>query len=125
MDAVLNWLWQGGVVAVTSCVTLFALQRAGANVRYIVCWATLVLIVALPALSLVPSTAPAAAAFAADAADAVVSLPDAWWTSTLVIAGRVDGVGGYPTRQVRIGDRRDPPSARAQPPLPAAPRVRR
>ena len=33
MDAVLNWLWQGGVVAVVSFVTLFALHRAGANVR--------------------------------------------------------------------------------------------
>ena len=85
MDAVLNWLWQGGVVAVTSFVTLFALQRAGANVRYIVCWATLVLIVALPALPPVPSTAPAAGAFLPMQTDAVVSLPDAWWTSTLVI----------------------------------------
>lgn len=85
MDAVLNWLWQGGVVAVTSFVTLFALQRAGANVRYIVCWATLVLIVALPALPPVPSTTPAAGAFLPTQTDAVVSLPDAWWTSTLVI----------------------------------------
>jgi beta-lactamase regulating signal transducer with metallopeptidase domain len=85
MDAVLNWLWQGGMVAVTSFVTLFALQRAGANVRYIVCWATLVLIVALPALPAVPSTTPAAGAFLPTQADAVVSLPDAWWTSTLAI----------------------------------------
>ena len=85
MDAVLNWLWQGGVVAVTSFVTLFALQRAGANVRYIVCWATLVLIVALPALPPVSSTTPAAGAFLPTQTDAVVSLPDAWWTSTLVI----------------------------------------
>ena len=33
MDAVLNWLWQGGVVAAASFVMLFALHRAGANVR--------------------------------------------------------------------------------------------
>ena len=85
MDAVLNWLWQGGVVAVASFVTLFALQRAGANLRYIVCWATLVLILALPALPPGPSTTLAAGAFLPTQTDAVVSLPDAWWTSTLVI----------------------------------------
>lgn len=37
MDAVLNWLWQGGVVAVSLSVMLVALRRARANVRYMVC----------------------------------------------------------------------------------------
>ena len=85
MDAVLNWLWQGGVVAVASFVTLFALHRAGANVRYVVCWAALLLIVALPAFPSVTSTTPAAGAFLPTQTDAIVSLPDAWWTSTLVL----------------------------------------
>ena len=85
MDAVLNWFWQGGVVAVTAFVTLAALRRAGANVRYIVCWAALGLIAALPVLPRVSATAPAAVAFLPTATDAVVTLPDAWWTSTLVI----------------------------------------
>ena len=85
MDAVLNWLWQGGVVGVALFVTLFALQRAGANVRYIVGWAALLLIVALPALPTVLPTTVAADALLPTQADAVVSLPDAWWTSTLVI----------------------------------------
>ena len=35
MDAVLNWLWQGGVVAVALRLMLFALERASANVRYV------------------------------------------------------------------------------------------
>ena len=52
MDAVLNWLWQGGVVAVASWLTLFALQRARANVRYVVCWAAALFVIALPALPL-------------------------------------------------------------------------
>jgi len=85
MDAVLNWLWQGGVVAVTSGVMLFALQRAHANVRYAVCWAALMLIVALPALALIPSNTPTPAAFLPTQTDAIVSLPDAWWTSTAAI----------------------------------------
>jgi beta-lactamase regulating signal transducer with metallopeptidase domain len=85
MDAVLNWLWQGSVVAVASFVTLVALRRAGANVRYIVSWATLALIVALPALPLVPSTPVAVGGFLPTQTDAVVSLPDAWWASTIVV----------------------------------------
>ena len=124
MDAVLNWLWQGGVVAVTSGVTLFALQRAGANVRYIVCWATLALIVALPALPAVLSTAPSAGAFLPTQTDAVVSLPDAWWTSTLVIlAAWMVWASIQLVRFVSaiVAIRR----ARArQPSVPAAPRVR-
>lgn len=85
MDAVLNWLWQGSVVAGVSFVMLFALQRAGANVRSAVCWAALLLIVVLPALPLLSSPTPAAGAFLPTQTDAVISLPDAWWTSTFVI----------------------------------------
>ena len=55
MDAVLNWLWQGCVVAVAWFVMLRLLDRARANVRYVVCWAALLLIVALPALPPLPS----------------------------------------------------------------------
>ena len=50
MDAVLNWVWQGGVVAAAAFVMLLALERARANVRYVVCWATLFAVVTLPAL---------------------------------------------------------------------------
>lgn len=85
MDAVLNWLWQGGVVAATLCVMLFALRRARANVRYTVCWAAVLLIVALPALALIPSNTPTAEGFLPLQPGAIVSLPDAWWTSTMVI----------------------------------------
>ena len=85
MDVVLNWLWQGGVVAVASCVMLFSLQRAGANVRYVVCWAALLLIVGLPVLPSASSTTPAAGALVPTETEAIVSLPHAWWTSTVAI----------------------------------------
>jgi bla regulator protein blaR1 len=85
MDAVLNWLWQGGVVAVASCVILFSLQRAGANVRCAVCWAALLLIVGLPVLPSASSTTPAAGALFPTETEAIVSLPHAWWTSTVAI----------------------------------------
>jgi beta-lactamase regulating signal transducer with metallopeptidase domain len=84
MDAVLNWLWQGSAVALACVVMLRVLERARANVRYVVCWVALLLIVALPALPPV-QPAPPAAALPASPADAMLSLPDAWWTSTLLM----------------------------------------
>jgi beta-lactamase regulating signal transducer with metallopeptidase domain len=84
MDAVMNWLGQGAVVAVAAFLMLLALRRASATSRYAVCWAAALLILALPLLPLLPAAEPAADAFLPAQTDALVSLPDAWWTSTLV-----------------------------------------
>jgi beta-lactamase regulating signal transducer with metallopeptidase domain len=86
VDALLNWLWQGGVVAAAGFVLLLALERARANVRYVVCWAALLAILALPALPALQLTRLSTGAFPPPAA-AMVSLPDTWWTSTLVLLG--------------------------------------
>lgn len=85
MDAVLNWLWQGGVVAAAASVMLVALQRASARARHAVCWAALLLILALPVLPPVASTTPPIHALLPARTQAVVSLPATWWTSTVVI----------------------------------------
>ena len=85
MDAVLNWLWQGGVVAAALGLMLFSLERASANVRSVVCWAAALFVIALPALPSLASTAALPDAFRATGSEAMVSLPEAWWTSTLVI----------------------------------------
>jgi beta-lactamase regulating signal transducer with metallopeptidase domain len=85
MDTVLNWLWQGCVVAAASFAMLCVLERARANVRYIVSWAALLLVVVLPVLPSLPSAPISAAPMVATRSDAVLSLPDAWWTSTKVM----------------------------------------
>jgi len=85
MDAVLNWLWQGGVVAMALRLMLLALERASANIRYAVCWAAALFVIALPALPALQSTPALLEVFRAMPGDAIVSLPDAWWTSMLVI----------------------------------------
>ena len=85
MDAVLNWVWQGSVVAVVSFVMLLALERARANVRYFVCWTALLVVVVLPALPSLPLTAVSPDTWRAPQGDALVSLPDTWWTSTLLV----------------------------------------
>jgi beta-lactamase regulating signal transducer with metallopeptidase domain len=86
MDVVLNWLWQGGVVALALRAMLRVLDRARANVRYVVCWAGLLLVVALPVLPALGSRGLAPEAIAFVPADAVVSVPDSWWASGVVMA---------------------------------------
>jgi beta-lactamase regulating signal transducer with metallopeptidase domain len=82
MDAALNWLWQGSVVAVALPVMLRLLDRARANVRYVVCWAALLLVAVLPVISWLTAGASASAAATSTAGDAIVTLPDGWWTSS-------------------------------------------
>jgi beta-lactamase regulating signal transducer with metallopeptidase domain len=86
MDALLNWLWQGGVVASALFVMLMLLARTRANVRYVVCWAAALFVIALP---LLPALQPTSFTDAIDVSenDAIVALPDVWWTSTRVIVG--------------------------------------
>jgi len=86
MDALLNWLWQGGVVAAALSVLLLTLGRSRANVRYVVCWTAALFVIALP---LLPAWHPASLGDALDVSDgdALVALPDVWWTSTRVIVG--------------------------------------
>ena len=85
MHAVMNWIWQGGVVAVALWLLLLTLRRTSATARYGVCWGAWLLILALPFLPLLSSIKPTAVAILPTQTDAVVSLPDAWWTSAAVI----------------------------------------
>lgn len=86
MDAALNWLWQGCVVALALFVMLRLLERARANVRYVVCWVALLLILVLPALSWLGTNTPRPDALSSITVNAIVSVPDAWWTSSAVLA---------------------------------------
>jgi D-alanyl-D-alanine endopeptidase (penicillin-binding protein 7) len=84
MDAVLNWLWQGAVVAGAASLMLVALRRAHANLRYVVCWVAALVVVGLPVLPSLRAAAPVAI-ISMPHTDALVALPDAWWTSANVI----------------------------------------
>jgi beta-lactamase regulating signal transducer with metallopeptidase domain len=86
VDALLNWLWQGAVVAIAAAGILRLLDRARAAVRCFVCWAALLVVVALPVAPLL-SAALAPAGRSAVSATAIVTVPVVWWTSGLVIAG--------------------------------------
>jgi beta-lactamase regulating signal transducer with metallopeptidase domain len=86
MHFVLNWVWQGSVVALVLLVTLLLLTRAHANVRYVVCWVALLLVLTMPAISWIVGKGPAPEVLAVLPAGAAVSVPDAWWTSEALMA---------------------------------------
>ena len=86
MELVLNWLWQGGVVVAALSVMLFTLERARANVRYVVCWTAALFVMTLPVLPALQPAVPVDAIGVADN-DPIVTLPHAWWTSTRVLLG--------------------------------------
>ncbi|HTL43809.1 MAG TPA: M56 family metallopeptidase [Vicinamibacterales bacterium] len=87
MDLVLNWLWQGGVLAAALWLMLVVLRRARANVRYVACWAAVLAIMALPALLSMPSSPGPLGSLPGAGRDAIVSLPEGWWTSMAVVLG--------------------------------------
>jgi beta-lactamase regulating signal transducer with metallopeptidase domain len=81
----LNWLWQGGVVAIVATGTLRVLDRTRAGIRCLVCSAALIAIVLLPLISFGLSAA--APAGSAVYAAPVITVPVAWWTSGALLAG--------------------------------------
>ena len=85
MDAVLNWLWQGVVVAVAAAAMLRLLDRSRAAVRCAVCWLALLVVVALPLIPI------AIAGFVAGAPTVptapLITVPNVWWTSSALLAG--------------------------------------
>jgi beta-lactamase regulating signal transducer with metallopeptidase domain len=87
VDAVLNWIWQGGIVALATAVSLRMLDTSRAQARYAVVWVALLSVLALPAVPLLWAYASAAR----DSGDIpgpvgpVLSMPVGWWTSGIVV----------------------------------------
>jgi beta-lactamase regulating signal transducer with metallopeptidase domain len=82
----LNWLWQGSVVAIAAAAMLRFVEPSRARIRYVSLWVALATILLLPAVPLLWAAVPPVrnATGIAAPADAVVSIPRAWWTSSNV-----------------------------------------
>ena len=89
MDAVLNWVWQGSVVAVAAAGMLRILEPVQGRTRYRVLCAVLIAILVLPVVPLVFAAIFTArnGSTAAASHDPVVVLTAGWWTSTRVVIG--------------------------------------
>src|SRR4051812_20123848 len=89
MHVVLNWLAQGVVVWLAAAAVLRMIPRSRTQARYWFVWAALAAVLALPALPYMFAAAPPAS-FAVTAPASfgpVVSVPNAWWTSTSLAVG--------------------------------------
>jgi len=86
VDVFLNWLFQGGIVAMAAAAVLRVMEPLRARARYWTVWVALLAVVALPAVPFVWAlvlSAPVAARPAAPT-ESLLSTPDSWWTSTAV-----------------------------------------
>jgi beta-lactamase regulating signal transducer with metallopeptidase domain len=94
VEVVLNWLWQGIVVA-AAATALLAQTRGSARARYMAWWLALAFVAALPAFSIARMRVPMAGgepakpavAASAQAPDPLIALPDRWWASDAVAIG--------------------------------------
>ena len=84
MDAVVNWLWQGSVVALVTAAVLRLLDRSTAQPRYVVCSAALLAVLVLPLVPFVqlPSTVGRELVAYGPPVDPLVAVPEAWWNSS-------------------------------------------
>ena len=84
MELMLNWLWQGIVVALAAEAVLALIPRACTQARYGFVGLALVLVLALPAASYIGTIASPVSALddMSAALGPVVSMPATWWTST-------------------------------------------
>jgi len=86
VELILNWLWQGGIVAAATAGVLRAMSPARARTRYWTAWAACAAVLALPVLPLLWFAASPATSIIS-AGVPTVSMPDDWWTSPLVALG--------------------------------------
>ena len=96
MDLILNWLWQGVLVAAAATVMARTIPASRSQARYGALWAGLLAVLFIPAAGAVvavilanwPLNVSAAATVSAAAAPAtspLVPMPAAWWTSVELV----------------------------------------
>jgi D-alanyl-D-alanine endopeptidase (penicillin-binding protein 7) len=109
VDTVLNWVWQGVVVAAALFLMLRALEGVRANVRYIVCSVALLIVLTIPVLWSLSSTSDESQYAAQSSVGPIVSVPATPWTSTTAMLGlwfAWTGVQGLWVSMALIGLRR-------------------
>ena len=112
MDVLLNWIGQGGVVALAAAAVLRVIPRSRTQARYSFAWAASVVVLGLPVVPhVIAATSPAPPAdHTSVSLGPVVSMPLTWWTSTALAIGLWivwSGCFRAPVRGRRRGTSRD------------------
>jgi D-alanyl-D-alanine endopeptidase (penicillin-binding protein 7) len=85
VDHLINWVWQGCLVALVAMAALGLMERTRAQARYVVCWLALIAVTLLPVLPPgLGATSAAPETTVAGAAVRVLEVPAAWWSSATV-----------------------------------------
>jgi beta-lactamase regulating signal transducer with metallopeptidase domain len=84
VELILNWLWQGGVVAVAAAGMLRVISPACTLARYCAVWSACAAVLALPVIPLVWAAASPEVAPDGPPNVVTISMSDAWWTSPAV-----------------------------------------
>jgi bla regulator protein BlaR1 len=87
VDAVLNWIWQGSVIAVVTTVVLALTERSRSRDRYLLVWVAVFSVLALPLVPLVSEAAQGEtpSGDVVTAQRPLIAMPIAWWTSTTTL----------------------------------------
>jgi beta-lactamase regulating signal transducer with metallopeptidase domain len=97
VDVLLNWIWQGSVIAAATAIMLVAIERSRARDRYLTVWAALLSVLALPIVAAIGAASSVSASSVALSGMAtpgpagsvgvpLLSVPAVWWTSNVTIA---------------------------------------
>jgi beta-lactamase regulating signal transducer with metallopeptidase domain len=81
VDVILNWLWQGIVIALVTAGLLRAIPQWRTQERSAVAWAGCIALLFLPAVPLLSALISSAASVDAPLSPPPVVVPQAWWTS--------------------------------------------
>jgi beta-lactamase regulating signal transducer with metallopeptidase domain len=84
VELILNWLWQGAVVAVAAAGILRVISPACTLARCCAVWSACAAVLALPVIPLFWAAASPEAAPAGPPGVVTISMSDAWWTSPAV-----------------------------------------
>ena len=84
MDILLNWLWQGTVIALAAAVALKMSRHISATIRCYVLWLALLLILFLPVISMLTFAPDTRGAVAVDDADTVAAISISPVSATVV-----------------------------------------
>ena len=84
MDDVLNWMWQGSVIAIAAAAMLRIVEPSRARIRYYVLWVVLLTILLLPLVPFLSAALAADHGVTAVRGEPILEIPAGWWTSARI-----------------------------------------